>query len=317
MKVFITGIAGVLGSNLANFLVSKGYKVIGNDIVRKEEAWRLECMDQIDYQWKSSNDLCRRDLVNVDILFDCGIGVADRPLGNTSPFYTVHNNIEPALRILEVAKRMKKKPILVYASSFNSLYGKINEVYSENTPVCPSSIYGWTKGAVENLYLTYYRAFKVPVIVVRVGSAYGPKMRSDELIGRLIIYALKNRKFYLRSPESKRLWTYSKDVLAFYEKLIERKEKCIGKTLISAGNKEDQIVTNIQIANLIKELTDSEMEVELGEYEPGEFIDGKPVSFSINADYSRKLLDWSPKYSLEEGLKETIEWFKENLWRYK
>ena len=52
MKVFITGIAGVLGSNLANFLVSKGYKVVGNDIIRKEEAWRLECMDQIDISGK-------------------------------------------------------------------------------------------------------------------------------------------------------------------------------------------------------------------------------------------------------------------------
>jgi dTDP-glucose 4,6-dehydratase len=266
--------------------------------------------------WKSTFDLNKEDLENYDIIIDCA-AQADRPLSLSSPYYTLHNNLLGPLRILEIVKKFKKKPVLIYPSSFNALYGhKPGTTFKESTPPLASSVYGFSKGAAELLYLTYHKAYGVKIIITRVGSAFGPKMRSDELVGRLIIYALKNRDFHLRSPEAKRLWTYSKDVLTFYEKLLDKLEECIGLTLCCAGNKNDEIITNFELAERIKKLTNSEMKIIPSEYEPGEIIEGKPIDFKVDSSFTRKFLNWKPKYSIEEGLKETIDWFKENLWRY-
>lgn len=318
MRVFIAGIAGVLGSNLARLCLDLGYEVRGNDIVRKEEAWRLaEIMDEIEYLWKSSWDLCRHDLKGVDVVIDCAIGFADRPMGLASPQHVMIGNLMPALRLLEAVRRLKPMPYVIYPSSFNALYGhRPGHTFTESTPPKPSSLYGWTKASAELLYYNYYRCYNVPVIITRVGSAFGPKMRSDELPARLIIHALKGRDFSLRSPMAKRLWCYAKDVLRFYERLFQKMWECVGLTLHCAGNRGDEIITNLELAERIKRLTGSDFEIYEAEYEPGEMVDGKPIDFSIDSSFTRQLLNWEPKYSIEEGLKETIDWFKENLWRY-
>lgn len=313
----------MLGSSLAELLVSKGYDVVCVDIVRKEEAWRLkDVIDKVKYIWKSSVDLTQDDIRDVNIIVDCGLAVADRPLGDASPVHTVLGNIMPALRLLELARRVEPKPVMIYPSSFNALYRHVGAVFKEDTPVAPASIYGWTKAAVEELYRVYHVAYGVPVIITRVGSCFGPKGRSDELPHRLIIACLCGAKrFYLRSPYSKRLWTYMKDALRFYEKLFERLSSgdrdLIGKTLHLAGNRGDKIVTNVELAELIKRLTGREdMEIVPGEYEPGELIYGRPVDFMVDSSYTRRLLNWEPVYTLEEGLAETIEWFRKNLHMY-
>ncbi|RLC83111.1 MAG: hypothetical protein DRI61_00315 [Chloroflexi bacterium] len=313
MNILILGVAGVLGSSLADHFIKQGHNIRGIDITRREEAWRIDNIHKVQYIWKSTSDILLEDLKDIDIVFNCSIGVADRPLGNYSPRYTLESNLIPEISLLETLRRSKIK-VIIYPSSFNALYG-YRGVYSEITPICPVGVYGWTKGAIEELYLTYHRQYSLPVIVTRVGSAYGPKMRSDELIGRLIIYFLKDKVFHLRSPESKRLWTFSYDVLSFYDNLLDKFEECIGSRLVCAGNKGDRILSNTEVAEIIKKIVGKGEYVPV-EYEPGELINGKPISFSINPKLTRDLLGWSPQYSLEEGLRLTTKWFRENLWRY-
>ena len=313
MNFLILGVAGVLGSSLADHLIEKGHNVRGIDVVRREEAWRIKYISKLQYIWKSTSDISLEDLKDIEIVFNCSIGVADRPLGNESPIHTITSNILPEIHLLEKLRHVDLKAI-IYPSSFNALYG-LKGVYSEDTPINPIGVYGWTKGSIEELYLTYYRQYNLPVIVTRVGSAYGPKMRSDELIGRLIIYFLKDKTFYLRSPRSKRLWTFSYDVLSFYDSLIEKLDQCTGKRLVCAGNKKDQIVSNIEIANMLMKIIGKGEYIE-GEYEPGELLNGSPIDFSVDVTYTRDLLKWRPEYSLEEGLEITKNWFEKNLWRY-
>jgi nucleoside-diphosphate-sugar epimerase len=324
MKILVTGGAGVLGSNIASLGVKLGHEVKVIDIVRAEEAWRLqEIMGEIMYIWKSTNDINKDDLKNIDIIFDCAIGSADRPFGSFSPYHATYGNLIPPLHLLEAVRRIenKKRPLLIYPSSFNALYGYGNEKYSENLLPNPTSLYGWTKASAELLYLTYHRAYGIPVIITRTASAFGPKGRSDELPHKLIIYSLKGSKeFYLRSPKAKRLWTYVKDILIFYEKLLRHIEnspnELNGMILHVAGNKGDEIIENLKLAEKIKKLTNTDMGIINGEYEPGEMVNGNPISFNIEYLTTRKILKWVPKYTIEEGLKETINWFKDNLWRY-
>lgn len=317
MKTFITGIAGVLGSNLATMLVSLGYTVEGCDIIRKDEAWRLQpIFDKIVYHWKSTIDL-NSELEDAGIIIDCGLGSADRPFGYNSPVQTTIGNILPPLSLLERVRRMSIKPVMIYPSSFNSLYGHIGAVFVESTPQLPTSIYGWTKATVEQLYTAYSIMYDVPIILTRVGSAYGEKMRSDELIAKLIIHSLAGKpKFDLRSPRAERLWTYTEDVLSFYECLLNKLDSCIGKTLHCAGNLGDRVLNNTKIADMIIKTTGTHMEIVERDYEPGETVFGRPVSFTINPDYTRDLINWRPRFSLEEGIKKTADWFKVNLWRF-
>ncbi|MFH1228895.1 MAG: NAD(P)-dependent oxidoreductase [Candidatus Aenigmatarchaeota archaeon] len=317
MKVFITGIGGVLGSTLANALLKDGHQVKGNDILRIEEAWKLEGIKKdIDYLWKSSIDLETKDINGSDVVIDCALGSADRPFGIDSPTQVVIGNILPPLKVLETIRKLENRPVVIYTSSFNIFYGHKPTTITEQLQPLSSSVYGWSKAAAEHLYQSYNKAYDIPTIITRVGSAFGPKMRSDELVGRLIIYALKNKEFYLRSPEAKRLWCFAQDVVEFYKKIIKNAPDHAGKVYHCAGNKKNEVLTNVEIANRIKEFTGSEFKITPGHYEPGETVNGKPIDFDVNSEYTMKTIGWYPNHSVDEGLQKTIAWFQNNINRY-
>lgn len=317
MKILVVGAAGVVGSALTERFLRMGMSVSCMDVCRADEAWRLGgVMDGITYLWKASNDIRREDLRGADVVVDAGLGVADRPLGNASPSHTVTANIYPPLHILDAISRMEpgKMPVMIYPSSFNTLYGHPpGSTYVPGMPPNPSSVYGWTKAAAELLCMTYYRAHGVPCVVTRVGSGYGARMRSDELPARLILNALRGRGTLLRSPQASRLWTYGEDIVDFYERLVGDAGRYVGQTLHCAGNADNKIVTNMELARLVAEICGREdMEITPGPYEAGEMVDGKPISFRVDADSPL----WKPKFTLREGMERTMGWFRENMFRY-
>jgi len=318
VKALVAGGAGVLGSNLSWLLLKKGYQVTVMDIVRREEAWRLAdlgVLDNVNYVWKNVADVTADDVKGYDLVIDCAIGYADRPMGISSPTSVMLGNLLPPLRLLEALRLAGFKGYAIYPSSFNALYGhKTGAIFSEFTPPLPNNVYGWTKGAAELLYHSYRRQYGLRTLVTRVGSAFGPRGRSDELPHRLIIYGLLGKRFTLRSPYAKRVWTYAEDVIGFYDRLLERLDDVYESsvfTLHLVGNKGDEVTTNVELAKRVKKYVPSLDWVE-GEYEPGE----KDVDFTYDSTLTRTLLKWSPQFSLDEGIERTVAWFKENLWRY-
>jgi len=236
-------------------------------------------------------------------------------MGISSPTSVMLGNLLPPLRLLEALRLAGFKGYAIYPSSFNALYGhKTGAIFSEFTPPLPNNVYGWTKGAAELLYHSYRRQYGLRTLVTRVGSAFGPRGRSDELPHRLIIYGLLGKRFTLRSPYAKRVWTYAEDVIGFYDRLLERLDDVYESsvfTLHLVGNKGDEVTTNVELAKRVKKYVPSLDWVE-GEYEPGE----KDVDFTYDSTLTRTLLKWSPQFSLDEGIERTVAWFKENLWRY-
>ncbi len=321
MKVLITGGAGTLGSTLACSLLEKGYKVDILDVVRPEEAWRLsDCNYTPGYYWQSELDITSSIVEKYDVIIDAAIASADRPFAIESPLHAAFGNVFPSLRLLEAIRRSRIKPIAIYPSSFNALYGHQNAVYSEETLPDPASVYGWTKASAELLYRAYSRAYGIKTIIIRTSSTYGPKGRSDEFPHKIILYALKKKeKFIVKSPRAKRLWTYVGDVIDFYNILLEKLNNVINNNLMVlhlAGNKGDIIHENIEFAKIILKIIGSDMELVEGPYEPGELINGMPIEFKHESKRTRALLNWKPRYSVEEGLKHTIEWFSKNINKY-
>lgn len=322
-KVLITGGNGVLGSSLSEMLLKMGDEVIVTDITRVDECWRLiekGILDQIEYKWKASQDLSYMDLKGIDLVIDCAIGFPDRPFGNESPRAAIKANTDPAVGLLECIRKLSEPPAIIYPSSFNALYGNHGS-YDENTYVNPTSIYGWTKAAVEQLYRTYHYSFNIPIMITRVGSSYGEMMRTDELIAKLIISNLQSHEFSLRSPHSKRLWTYLGDVVGLYETIVKRSDyghnadflniiETKNSVINVGGNLGDQILSNVEVCKLIGEVMDSDLQITLEDYyEPGEMIKDRPVEFTVDPSWSRKLLGRAPEYTLRDGFKRTAEWF--------
>jgi len=325
VDVFITGIAGELGSNFAKLCVEKGFKVGGCDITRFNEAWRLKWLgieDRVDYKWKATFDLNTRDIDGSWLVFDCACN-ADRPFGTLSPIHTLQNNLLGPTVLLESAVGCHPHPIMMYPSSCNVFLGvpRDQQPLTESTPPAPTNYYGWSKMAAEELYNTYNRAFGLPVVIIRTGSCYGEGMRSDQFIARCILYMLNDKDFNVRSPEASRTYTYAGDVLEFYVMLIDELwdghlTGLTSATIHNGGNAEDKPYKTIEVAEMIKKLTGSSGRLLRGKYESGEIINGEPVMQWEKSELAFELLGWKPKHTLEQGLRKTIKWFEERLDEY-
>jgi len=319
MNVLVLGGAGELGSHFASLCVSLGHSVRIIDITRFYEAWRLKelgIQDKVNYIWKASFDVDSDDCRGVDLILDCACQ-ADRPLGNSSPKYTLMENLLGPLSLLEVVRYFHKKPFIIYPSSSVEFLGvpKEHQPITEFTIPKPTNLYGYTKWAAEELYMTYHRAFNIPFMIVRTGSCYGEMMRTDQFIAQCIIKCLRNEDVVVKSPEATRTYTYIGDVLEFYKLLLKKlEEDCElfnGVVVSNGGNCEQKPYSTIEAANLIKKLIGSTNTIiPSGEYEIGELINGKPVYQWEKSEVAYKLLGWKPMHTFEDGLEKTIEWFR-------
>lgn len=328
-KVYITGIAGELGSNLARLLLDMGFEVVGNDLVRLKEAWHLsDIRDKIMYKWKATQDLNQEDFYLADVIFDAGCQ-ADRPLGESSFYYTHQNNLTAPMHLLEVVKGLDTKPVCIYPSSFVIFFGvpPSEQPITEETRPKPKGMYALTKYFAEETYRLYHETYKIPVIITRVGSCFAPAGRSDQFIHRVIIEMLQRKpNVVVWSPGAGRAYTYGEDALEFYRLLFNRDlNDFVGMTLHDAGNKENKAYNNIQMAELIKQITEYQRKVHYTDgYEVTELVYDDSVKREVpviqHSDWeqsiSYKLLGWKPKHTIKEGLKKTVDWFKENLRRY-
>jgi len=252
-----------------------------------------------------------------DLILDCACQ-ADRPLGTSSPKHTLLDNLLGPLTLLECVRDLPdRKPFLIYPSSSVEFLGvpKEEQPITEKTIPKPTNLYGLTKWMAEELYLTYYRTFHIPCMIIRTGSCYGPMMRTDQFIAQCIIKCLKNEDVIVKSPKATRTYTYTGDVLLFYKLLLEKfaEDSNVLKGLIIAngGNAENKPYETIEVARLIREITNARGNLCPAGYEPGEFSNGQPVFQWEQGIIAEKSLGWKPKYTLREGLTETIKWFQE------
>ena len=319
MRVLIAGGAGALGSSFVKLCLDRGYEVTVLDVVREPEAWRLDDLGVrggVRYVWKATQDLSRRDVEDAGVVVDSA-AMADRPMGTTSPSFTLFENIQGPLRLLEVCREIEPKPFLIYPSSLVEFLGvpRNEQPITENTRPKPTSFYGLSKWMAEELYLQYHRTFGIPVLITRTGSAFGPRMREDEFVARCIRSALEGKEIVVKSPRASRAWTFAGDVGRFNELVLKKLEKnrgaLDGLVLHNAGSKTSSPLTNLDIAELCHELVGSEPKIAEGGYEEGEKIGGEPVCQLVKSDLSWDVLGWKPQYSVRDALKETIGWFRD------
>lgn len=312
-NVFVTGCTGLLGSHLTQMLVEKRANVVGlvRDLVPKSNLVQTGIYDNINIVRGSIENFytVERTLneYEIDTVFHLAaqtiVGIANR-----NPLSTFESNIKGTWCVLEACRRVPTVNRIVIASS-DKAYGEQDKLpYDENAPLAGSHPYDVTKSCADLISLMYYNTYKLPVCVTRCGNFYGPgDLNFNRIVPGTIRSVLNNKSPVIRSDGTYiRDYFYVKDGALAYIHLAEKMDD--QKIHGEAFNFSNEIqVSVLELTNKILKLMKRE------DLKPRILNEAKnEIKHQyLSAEKSRKMLGWKPKYNLDSGLKETIEWYKQ------
>ncbi|MEK7460528.1 MAG: NAD-dependent epimerase/dehydratase family protein [Patescibacteria group bacterium] len=311
MKILITGVAGAIGSHVAEHFAKLGHNVIGIDALTPYYDKRIKETNLADIAKSGVGvhvaDLATDDLMpfleKVDVVFHFA---AQPGILSTTDFEDyVRNNIVATYRLLEASKINVALKGFIHIST-SSVYGSV--AYGDETvEVKPTSIYGVTKLAAEQLALSYYREFGFPVTVLRLFSVYGPRERPEKLYHKLIRSILEERDFNIYEGSEQHVRSYSniKDIVDACDLVLKNLDKTVGE-IFNIGT--DQTVTTGEGIKTIERLMGKSARLVVVPRRQG---DQKETG--ANIEKARRVLGYNPKVSIEEGLSEEIAWYKEKI----
>lgn len=323
-KVIVTGADGFIGSHLVEDLVSKGYKVRAFCLYNSVGSYGwLENIDQnirdeIEIVLGDIRDpLCVKEaLKNNDIVFHLA-ALISIPYSYVAPKSYIETNILGTLNILQAAKELNISRVI--HTSTSETYGTAQFVpINEEHPINAQSPYAASKVGADQLALSYWRSFNLPISIIRPFNTYGPRQSNRAVIPSIISQIHKEKVVKLGSLTPTRDFSFIKDTTnAFIE--VSKSNKTIGRVINSASNFEISIG---KTAEIIANCMNKELKIELDQKRV------RPKNSEVERLYGdnmllKSLTKWQPFYSgisgFEKGIKETIDWFskKENLKFYK
>ncbi|MFA5021423.1 MAG: NAD-dependent 4,6-dehydratase LegB [Patescibacteria group bacterium] len=316
-RVLVTGAGGFIGSHLTEKLVACGYTVKAFVHYNSRNSWgwlessKIKGRIEIISGDIRDADIIRQAIRDVDMVFHLAalIGI---PYSYHSPEAYVETNIGGSLNILQAVKDSEVKKVVLTSTS--EIYGTAQSVpIPEAHPINPQSPYAATKAAADLLALSFYRSFNLPVTVVRPFNTYGPRQSARAVIPTIITQILNGKtKINLGALTPTRDLTYVEDTVNGFICAGERPE-AIGEIINLGSNSEISIE---DLAYLIAKYLKRNIKIE------SEQVRKRPQKSEVERLRSdnakaKRILGWSPEYNLEKGLKNTIEWFKENRGIYK
>ncbi|MBW4827958.1 MAG: NAD-dependent 4,6-dehydratase LegB [Clostridiaceae bacterium] len=318
-KVLVTGADGFIGSHLTEELINQGYKVRAFAYYNSFNSWGWldtlpkEILKEIEVFTGDIRDPngVKESMKGIDEVYHLAALIAI-PFSYHSPDSYVDTNIKGTLNVLQAARDLEISRILVTSTS--EVYGTARYVpIDEEHPYQGQSPYSATKIGADRISESFYRSFDMPVTIVRPFNTYGPRQSARAVIPTIITQLLAGKEeIKLGSLTPTRDFNYVKDtVRGFIE--IAKSISAIGEEINIATQQEisigelaqamiDQINPNAKIICEEERLRPEKSEVNrlLGSNEK-----------------IKKLTSWQPKYTLEKGLAETIEWMRNNLDKYK
>ena len=231
MRCLVTGVAGFIGSHLAEVLLDQGHTVIGIDCFTDYYAREFKERNLLGLKEKKEFQLIETDLLNLDLVallkqvdwvFHLAAQAGVRASwGMNFEIYT-HNNILATQKLLEASKDTELKGF-IYASS-SSVYGDTKQLPTpERTYLQPLSPYGVTKLAAEHLCYLYYKNFGVPTVALRYFTVYGPRQRPDMAFHRFLKAALMEGEIEIYGDgQQSRDFTYISDIVTAHLLTMKR-----------------------------------------------------------------------------------------------
>lgn len=312
MKILVTGGAGFIGANFVHY------------VRRERPDWQITVYDKLTYAGDRTNisdiegdnvsfieaDICNEEAINAAVA-DCDAVVHfaaeshnDNSLHGPWPF--VETNLIGTYRILEAVRKHNKR---LHHVSTDEVYGDFDfdstAKFTPETPYNPSSPYSSTKAGSDLLVRAWVRSFNVQATISNCSNNYGPFQHVEKFIPRQITEVLSGRQPKLYGEgKNVRDWIHTEDHCSGVLAVLERGK--IGETYLIGSDGEKN---NKEVVELILEL----MGKDPNDYEHVVDRAGHDRRYAIDASKIRNELGWAPKYTdFREGLKDTIEWYKQN-----
>lgn len=318
-NVLVTGADGFIGSHLVEALLEEGHKVKAFAYYNSFNSWGW--LDSLPKEVLSEIEVFTGDIRDPNGVREAMKGIDEVhhlaaliaiPFSYHSPDSYVDTNIKGTLNVLQAARDLGTSRILVTSTS--EVYGTAQYApIDENHPYQGQSPYSATKIGADRMAESFYRSFDMPITIVRPFNTYGPRQSARAVIPTIITQLLAGQEeIKLGSLTPTRDFNYVKDtVQGFIE--MAKSDITIGEEINIATQEE------ISIGKLAQEM--------INQINPNARIICeeerlRPEKSEVNRllgsnEKIKKMTNWQPRYNLEQGLAETIEWIKNNLDKYK
>jgi dTDP-glucose 4,6-dehydratase len=314
-KILVTGADGFIGSHLTEYLIRQGFKVKAFVHYNSFNSWGW--LDHC-----SADILKEVEIFSGDIRDPFGVNKAMQscskvlhlaaligiPYSYHSPESYLETNVKGTLNVVQAARDHNIERVI--HTSTSEVYGSAQYVpIDEKHPLQPQSPYSATKIAADQLALSYFYAFGLPVSIIRPFNTYGPRQSARAVIPTVITQLGQGmRDIKLGSLEPTRDFTYVEDTAIAFAKALEA-DNIIGKTINLGTNFEISIANVVQ---LIAKIMQTEVNVLQDEQRVRPAMSEVDRLWSDNT-LAKKLLGWTPQYAeisgLQKGLEKTIQWF--------
>ncbi len=313
MNILVTGGAGFIGSNFVRHMLAahSDYRIINLD--KLTYAGNLENLTEIEKDPRYAfehGDICDRSRVQMCVVryeIDAIVHFAaeshvDRSIMGAAEF--VRTNAVGTQVLLDVAREMKIRRFVQVST--DEVYGSLGTegAFTETTPLHPNSPYSASKASADMLALAYHHTFGFPVVITRCSNNYGPYQFPEKLIPLMIANALADKPLPVYGDGMNvRDWLHVSDHCRAIDRVLH--DGTTGEVYNIGGNNEKP---NLEIIRLIlRHLNKPESLITFVKDRPGH-----DRRYAIDATHIRKTLGWTPSYTFERGIAETIDWYVEH-----
>lgn len=316
-KMLITGGAGFIGSNFIHYILSKynDYQVINLD--KLTYAANLDNLKDIEDN--KNYRFIHGDIADQEFIFklfenekfDIVINfAAESHVDNSilNPQIFTITNILGTQVLLDACRKYNIKRF--HQISTDEVYGELplddkNILFTEKTPLNPSSPYSASKASADMLVKSYYRTYSLPITISRCSNNYGPYQHLEKLIPLMISKAINNDNLPVYGNGlNVRDWLHVYDHCTAIDLIIH--EGKIGEIYNIGGNNEKSNIDVVKI--ILKELGKSEKLIKYVNDRPGH-----DLRYAIDSTKIKTTLNWNPVYSFEKGILDTIKWYTKML----
>lgn len=318
-KVLVTGAEGFIGSHLTERLVELGADVTALVQYNSFNNWGWidtfdkEVLNSIKVETGDIRELdgMNRIIKGQEVVFHLAALIAI-PYSYLSPMAYVRTNVEGTVNVLEACRNHDVQKII--HTSTSETYGTALYVpIDEKHPMQGQSPYSASKIGADKMAESFYRSFNMPIATIRPFNTYGPRQSARAVIPTIISQILSGKnEIKLGSLTPTRDFNYVKDTAEAFVKIAES-DRTIGEVINAGSNYE------ITIGDTVKKIIDiigKDVKIICDEERL------RPEKSEVNrlwADNTKikELTNWTPNYSIDRGLEETIKWIKENMKYYK
>jgi UDP-glucuronate decarboxylase len=307
-KILITGGAGFIGSHLCDYLVNKGDDVICVDNFFSGSKDNIRHLLGHPYFEFIRHDVIQPFFAEVDQIYHLACPAS--PIHyQYNPIKTIKTNVMGTINMLGLAKRVKAKVLLTSTSEVYgnpSVHPQIETYWGNVNPIGIRSCYDEGKRVAETLVMDYHRQNQVDVKIVRIFNTYGPRMAVNDgrVISNFILQALRGEDLTIYGDGSQtRSFCYISDLVEGIVRMMET-DDFIGP--VNLGNPRESTI--LEIANKVLSMIQNE-----GKMIFKDLPSDDPERRCPDITTAKKVLNWEPKVTLENGLEKTISYFREKL----